>query len=111
MCDVFTPGPGFGTSSLIGLSPRNAANNVATGETCDAAWDACGETPDAVSPCDRAAGSRLDRPTAISVKNAPIDSPMPVFIPVARIPDAAPRSDAGTAFMIAAAFGAAVSPV
>ena len=47
---------------------------------------------------------------AISVKKPPIDSTMPAFMPVARTPDAAPRWPAGTAFMIAAEFGAAISP-
>jgi hypothetical protein len=84
---------------------------VATGETCDAAFAACGDTPAAVSPEVSAAGSRLDRPTAISVKKPPIDSTMPAFMPVARMPDAAPRCSAGTAFMIAAVFGAAISPM
>ena len=44
------------------------------------------------------------------MKNPPIDSTIPAFMPVARTPDAAPRSAAGTEFMIAAEFGAASSP-
>ena len=36
---------------------------------------------------------------------------MPAFMPVARMPEAAPRCEAGTAFMIAAEFGAAIRPI
>ena len=57
------------------------------------------------------AGSRLARPMAMSVKKPPIESTMPAFIPVARTPDAAPRCPAGTAFMMAAEFGAAIRPM
>ena len=66
---------------------------------------AAGETPAPVSPLDIALGSVLASPTAIRVKNPPIDSTMPAFMPVARMPEAAPRCAAGTAFMIAAEFG------
>ena len=47
----------------------------------------------------------------MSVKNPPIESTMPAFMPVARMPEAAPRCAAGTAFMIAAEFGAAIRPM
>ena len=47
---------------------------------------------------------------AISEKKPPIESTMPAFIPVARTPDAAPRWSGGTEFMMAAEFGAAISP-
>ena len=36
---------------------------------------------------------------------------MPAFMPVALIPEADPRFEAGTAFMIAAEFGAAIRPI
>ena len=96
---------------MIGLSPRKAANSRPTGEACEAVVAALDVTPADVSPLCIALGSVLASPTAISVKNAPIESTMPAFMPVARIPDAAPRSAAGTAFMIAAEFGAAIRPI
>ena len=46
----------------------------------------------------------------ISEKKMPIDSDEPALKNVARTPDAAPRSSAGTLDMIAAVFGAVKMP-
>ena len=46
-------------------------------------------------PALRSAGSELDRPAIISVKTTPIDTAVPEFWNVARMPEAAPRSPAG----------------
>ena len=45
-----------------------------------------------------------------SEKNTPIDSTVPADMNVALIPDAAPRSEAGTLLITEAVFGAAKSP-
>ena len=47
----------------------------------------------------------------MSEKKIPMDSTKPVFMNVARTPDAAPRWAAGTAFMMLVVFGAAKSPL
>ena len=52
-------------------------------------------TPCAVRPLCSAAGSDGDRPATSSEKNTPMDSTMPAFWNVARMPDATPRSSAG----------------
>jgi len=67
-------------------------------------------TPCAVSPLVSAGGSVLARPAIISEKKMPMDSDMPEFWKVDRIPEAAPRSWAGTEDMMAAVFGAANRP-
>ena len=45
------------------------------------------------------------------VKNSPIESVIPEFWNVERIPEATPRRLAGTAFMMPAVFGAANRPM
>ena len=55
-------------------------------------------------------GSAEASPAIMSEKNSPIDTSMPLFWKVARIPEAAPRWRAGTAFMIPVVLGAANSP-
>ena len=52
----------------------------------------------------------LARPTIISEKKMPIDNDEPALKNVARTPDAAPRSAAGTLDMIAAVLGAVKMP-
>ena len=49
-------------------------------------------------------------PAIMSEKNSPMDTSMPLFWKVARIPEAAPRWRAGTEFMIPVVFGAAKRP-
>ena len=67
-------------------------------------------TPCARSPLPRVRGSVDARPAIMSVKKMPMDSDMPEFWNVERIPDAAPRSPAGTLLMIAEVFGEANRP-
>src|SRR6202042_3853102 len=87
-----------------------AANTVDTGGRC-AIWLAIpAGTPWAVSPGPRDFGSVLARPAIISEKKMPIDSDMPEFWNVDRMPEAAPRSPAGTLLMIAEVFGEANRP-
>jgi len=45
------------------------------------------------------------------VKNTPIDSIMPAFMKVARMPDATPRKRAGTELMMEEVLGEANSPI
>src|SRR5215472_3961955 len=94
----------------IGLYPRNEAKSVLTGGRL-ATWAATG----AATPCERSPavsvrGSVAARPAIISEKKMPIDSDMPEFWNVDRMPDAAPRYLAGTLLMIAEVFGDANSP-
>ena len=67
-------------------------------------------TPWATRPVLKVWGRLLASPAIISEKNRPIDSTMPLFMNVARMPDAAPRWLAGTAFMMAVVLGAANRP-
>ena len=55
-------------------------------------------------------GSVAASPTIISEKKTPIDSDVPELKNVARIPEAAPRSWAGTLFMMPVVFGAENRP-
>ena len=55
-------------------------------------------------------GSLAARPTIIRLKKMPIDSTMPAFWNVARMPEAWPRSSAGTEFMMAVVFGGEKTP-
>jgi hypothetical protein len=89
-----------------GFSPSTAANSDDTGGN-DATWCA---TPAGTPCCFRApasdAGRRLASPAIMSEKNTPIDRAVPEFWNVERIPDAAPRWDAGTLPMIDDELGA-----
>ena len=64
----------------------------------------------AVRPENMAAGTLAVRPTTMSEKKMPMESGMPSVWPVARMPEATPRSRAGTLFMMAAVLGAANMP-
>ncbi len=66
--------------------------------------------PWAVSPALIVWGRAEARPAIISEKNRPMDNSTPLFMNVARMPEAEPRSRAGTAFMIPVVLGAANSP-
>ncbi len=57
------------------------------------------------------AGSDEDSPTIINEKKTPIESTIPVFWNVARMPDAAPRCSGGALFMMPVMFGAENMPV
>ena len=67
-------------------------------------------TPWAVRPELSVPGSDPARPATMSEKNTPIDSTMPAFWNVARMPDAAPRRCDGTLDITSDVFGAAKSP-
>ncbi len=57
-----------------------------------------------------APGSVAASPAIMSEKKTPIESSVPAFWKVARIPEAEPRWTAGTLFMMPVVFGAANSP-
>ena len=63
-----------------------------------------------LQPALSVVGSEWARPAIISEKKMPIDNDMPALVTVARIPEAAPRSAAGTLDMTAAVFGAVKMP-
>src|SRR6202012_2060260 len=87
-----------------------AANTVDTGGRWAIDVAVASGTPWAIRPGPSAFGSVLARPAISSEKKMPMDSDMPEFWKVDRMPDAAPRSWAGTEDMIAAVFGAANRP-
>ena len=93
-----------------GLVPRNAANSVLTGGSCATPSATCAGTPCACRPLVNVPGRDVASPAIISEKNTPIDSDVPEFWNVARIPDATPRWSPGTLLMIADVFGAANMP-
>src|SRR5579875_446906 len=87
-----------------------AAKTVETGGR----WAICparpAGTPWVIRPGASAFGSVLASPAIISEKKMPIDSDMPEFWKVERMPEAAPRCRAGTEDMIEEVFGAENSP-
>src|ERR1700761_8758496 len=87
-----------------------AANTVETGGRWAIEFAVAAGTPCAVSPGSSALGSVLARPAISREKKTPMDSELPEFWNVERMPEAAPRSRAGTDDMIAAVLGAANSP-
>src|ERR1700744_9519 len=87
-----------------------AENTVETGGRCAIVSACLSGTPWAVRPAVSVFGSVLASPAISSEKKMPIDSDMPEFWNVDRMPDAAPRWWAGTEDMIAAVFGAANRP-
>src|SRR4029079_3971782 len=95
---------------LAGFSPSTAANSEDTGGSVPAWWATCAGTPCASSPRVSVSGSVRDRPAIISEKKTPIESAVPVFWNVERMPEAAPRWDAGTLLMMDAELGALNMP-
>src|SRR5258708_8017091 len=87
-----------------------AANCVETGGRWAIVLACAGGTPCAVRWVSSVFGSVLARPAIISEKKMPMDSDMPEFWKVDRMPDAAPRCMGGTALMIAEVLGAANRP-
>jgi hypothetical protein len=67
--------------------------------------------PALVREAERAAGNDFVRPKTMMEKNIPMLMTKPEFIRVDIMPDATPRSDGGTEFMIAAEFGDANMPL
>src|ERR1700733_3880287 len=87
-----------------------AEKTVETGGRCAIEVACASGTPCAVRPAVSVFGSVLARPATISEKKMPMDSDMPEFWNVERMPDAEPRWLAGTLLMIADVFGEANSP-
>jgi hypothetical protein len=95
----------------IGFTPRTDANSDATGGSVATWWATPDGTPSRVSPLVKVDGRLLDRPAIISVKTTPMDTAVPEFWNVERIPEATPRSRAGTLPMIEEEFGEANMPL
>src|SRR5208337_3579208 len=92
-----------------GLYPRSAAKSAPVGGI--ALIDGMSEAaPAPVSEAESAWGNSFVRPTTMMVKNIPMLMTKPEFIRVDIMPEATPRSDGGTEFMIAAEFGEANMP-
>jgi len=70
-----------------------------------------GVNPAAVRPWASATGSEPASARMMTVKNRIIDSTMPEFCSVARMPEATPRSASGTELMIEAVFGDENRPI
>src|SRR5215469_7814567 len=87
-----------------------AAKTVETGGRWATELAVASGTPWSVRPAVSVFGSVLARPAIISEKKMPMDSDMPEFWKVDRMPDAAPRWCAGTEDMMAAVFGEAKRP-
>src|SRR6516225_6762558 len=94
-----------------GFTPSTDANSEDTGGRVAIWWATPDGTPTLVRPPLSVDGSVLDRPAIISVKTTPMDTAVPELWKVARIPDAAPRSLAGTLPMIEEEFGEANIPL
>ena len=76
----------------------------------DLVGDACGHALLLEAALSSCAGRLLASPAIISEKNTPIDSAVPEFWNVERIPEAAPRWRAGTLLMIEDELGALNMP-
>src|ERR1700678_1224630 len=87
-----------------------AENSVLTGGRCPIWLATPAETPCDRSPAVSVLGKVEARPAIIRLKKMPIESDMPEFWKVDRMPDAEPRWLAGTALMIAAVLGEANRP-
>src|ERR1700758_3033562 len=87
-----------------------AANTGDTGGRGAIEVAVAGGRPGAVRPAVSVCGSVLARPAISSEKKMPMDSDMPEFWKVDRMPDAAPRWCAGTLDMMAEVFGEANRP-
>ena len=81
-----------------------------TGGRCPTWLATVAETPWERRPALSVLGSVEARPAMSRLKKIPMDSDMPEFWKVDRMPDAEPRCPAGTALMIAAVLGEANRP-
>src|ERR1700727_621469 len=93
-----------------GLTPNTAANRDDTGGSEPTWWATAGATPCATRPLVSVWGRLVASPAIMSEKNTPMESAVPVFWKVERIPEAAPRCDGGTLPMIEEELGAANIP-
>jgi hypothetical protein len=82
----------------------------ATGGSAAMCWATAAGTPWWRSPAVSVPGSVLASPVIMSEKKMPMDSAVPEFWKVARMPEATPRCRAGTLPMMEAEFGAANIP-
>src|SRR5580692_3355996 len=87
-----------------------ADKTVETGGRCAIVSACLSGTPCAVRPAVSVLGSVLARPAISSEKKMPMDSDIPEFWKVDRMPDATPRLWAGTEDMMAAVLGEANRP-
>ncbi len=94
----------------MGLLPRNVAKSVLTGGRDAACSAAPVGTSCAWSPWLSVWGSEDASPDTIREKNTPMDSAVPEFWNVDRIPEATPRYSLGTLPMIDDVFGAENMP-
>src|SRR5487761_1618275 len=102
------PGP---SRCWTGFTPSTEANSDDTGGRLATWCAALAGTPSLISPPVSVDGSDRDRPTIISVKTTPMDTAVPEFWNVARIPDAEPRLRGGTLPMIEEELGEANIPL
>jgi hypothetical protein len=89
-----------------GIGPSTAANRDETGGREPTWWATAAGTPWLVRPLVSVLGRLAASPAIISEKNTPIDRAVPEFWKVERMPEAAPRSRAGTLPMIEEELGA-----
>jgi hypothetical protein len=87
------------------LTPRKAAKREETGGRPAMWWATPASTPWLRSPSPSELDSEPESPPIISEKKMPIESAVPVFWKVERMPEAAPRCEAGTLPMIEEEFG------
>ena len=88
-----------------------AANRDETGGRLPICAATCWGTPCWARPPVRVRGRVLARPAIIREKNTPIDSEVPEFWKVDRIPEATPRYSAGTLDMIEEELGELYIPI
>jgi hypothetical protein len=83
-----------------GFTPRTAANSHDTGGSEPIWWATPDGTPWCCSPLAIVFGRLLASPAIMTEKNTPMDTAVPEFWNVERMPEAAPRCRAGTLPMI-----------
>jgi hypothetical protein len=95
----------------IGLTPSWAANRVDTGGSAPTCAATSAGTPCCCRPAVSVCGRLLASPAIISEKKTAIETAVPEFWNVARMPDATPRWCAGTLPMIEEELGEANMPL
>ena len=93
------------------MTPRSAANNEDTGGREPTWWATLCATPCCCSPLLSVVESVPVSPAIMSEKKIPMESAVPEFWNVARMPEAAPRNEAGTLLMMDEVLGAANIPL
>src|ERR1700753_413846 len=95
----------------MGLTPSTAANSEDPDGGEPIWWAVAAGTPWARRPLVSVSGRVLDSPAIMTEKNTAIDTAVPEFWKVDRIPEAAPRIRAGTLPMIDEELGEANMPL